>query len=127
EGLGAWSGKQTGRAAQAGTLFLDRASEAGATIDEGSANRARIASLCARLDGLPLAIELAAARPRSLGLDELERRLDERFQLLASSDTIESSLPAHHGTLRDTVAWSYDLLNEPQRRLFERLAVFRGG
>jgi predicted ATPase/class 3 adenylate cyclase len=114
-------------AAPAVTLFLDRATAAGATIDDTAVNRARIAALCARLDGLPLAIELAAARTRSLGLDELERRLDERFQLLASDSTIDASAPLHHRTLRDTVAWSYDLLDERQQLLFERLAVFRGG
>jgi predicted ATPase/class 3 adenylate cyclase len=113
--------------APAVTLFLDRASTAGATIDDTTINRSRIAALCARLDGLPLAIELAAARTRSLGLDELERRLDERFQLLASDDAIDTSSPLHHRKLRDTVAWSYDLLDQRQRLLFERLAVFRGG
>ncbi len=108
-------------------LFLERADAAGATVNATAANQARIAALCSRLDGLPLAIELAAARMPSLGLDELERRLDERFQLLASDDALDASSPRHHRTLRDTVAWSYDLLDERQRLLFERLAVFRGG
>jgi predicted ATPase/class 3 adenylate cyclase len=114
-------------AAPAVTLFLDRATAAGATIDDTAVNRTRIGALCTRLDGLPLAIELAAARTRSLGLDELERRLDERFQLLASDDAVDASSPLHHRKLRDTVAWSYDLLDERQQLLFERLAVFRGG
>jgi predicted ATPase/class 3 adenylate cyclase len=114
-------------AAPAVTLFLDRAAAAAATIEATAATHARIAALCARLDGLPLAIELAAARTRSLGLDELERRLDERFQLLTSDDAVDASSPLHHRKLRDTVGWSYDLLDERQRLLFERLAVFRGG
>ncbi|MGH9271690.1 MAG: adenylate/guanylate cyclase domain-containing protein, partial [Ilumatobacteraceae bacterium] len=109
------------------TLFLDRAAAAGASLDDSAANRQRIAALCERLDGLPLAIELAAARSRELGLDELERRLDERFALLAASGAPEASAPAHHQRLRDTVAWSYELLGPRQQLVFARLAVFRGG
>jgi predicted ATPase/class 3 adenylate cyclase len=108
-------------------LFLDRAASAGADLDVTDAGRRRIAALCERLDGLPLAIELAAARTRELGLDELERRLDERFQLLAASGMPDVSTPAHHQRLHDTVAWSYELLDEREQLLFARLAVFRGG
>jgi predicted ATPase/class 3 adenylate cyclase len=108
------------------TLFLDRATGAGARIDDNPANRSRIATLCTRLDGLPLAIELAAARTRSLGLDELERRLDTRWSLVGD-EANDAPEPRHHRTLWDTVAWSYDLLDEQQRVLFERLSVFRGG
>ena len=109
------------------SLFRDRVSTAGATIDETPTNERRIAALCARLDGLPLAIELAAARVPALGLDGLEQRLDERFQLLTAVDWVDPSSPIHHRGLRDTVAWSYGLLDERQRSLFERLSVFRGG
>jgi predicted ATPase/class 3 adenylate cyclase len=113
--------------APAVALFLDRARAAGAVIDDTTITRTRIAALCTRLDGLPLAIELAAARTRSLGLGELERRLDERLRLLASEDSTAGSSPPHHRRLRDTVAWSYDLLDARHQLLFERLSVFRGG
>ena len=109
------------------TLFVERADAAGANLDLTTANRRRIAALCERLDGLPLAIELAAARSRSMSIDEIARRLDHRFQLLTSPAAPDASAPAHHRKLHDTVAWSYDLLDERERLLFERLAVFRGG
>jgi hypothetical protein len=80
--------------------------------------------MCRRLDGLPLAIELACARLRSMGLDDLDRRLHDRFRVLrgGSSDEVP-----HHRTLRDTVAWSYDLLSETEQQLYRHLSVFAGG
>ncbi len=116
-----------GAGAAAVRLFLDRAAAAGVTFGDSAAGHQRIGALCERLDGLPLAIELAAAQTRALGMDELDRRLDERFQLLTSRGPPQASAPAHHQRLRDTVAWSYDLLDEAERVLFEKLAVFRGG
>ncbi|MFC6064410.1 ATP-binding protein [Streptomyces ochraceiscleroticus] len=104
-------------------LFLDRA----AAVDPGFqltvSNAAAVAEICRRLDGLPLAIELAAARINALGAEQIRRRLDDRFRLLA----LESRDPLpHHRTLHSVVEWSYDLLSEPEQVLFERLAVFAG-
>ncbi len=101
-------------------LFVDRAQAAGGMVDLHA-----IGELCRRLDGLPLAIELAAGRTRSLAPAEIAARLDERFSLLAVSGRRSS---ARHSTLRAAIGWSYDLLDEAQKRLFERLCVFaRGG
>ena len=100
-------------------LFRDRAAAAGA----GAADPA-VVELCRRLDGLPLAIELAAGRTRSLAPSEIVERLDERFDVLAVWG--RRSAP-RHWTLRAAIAWSYELLEEPQRRLFDRLSVFARG
>ncbi len=83
-----------------------------------------VAQVCRRLDGLPLAIELAAARTASLSLDDLGSRLDDCFALLTGG--ARTALPRQR-TLEATVAWSYDLLSERQRALFDRLSVFAGG
>lgn len=105
-------------------LFLDRAR----ALDPGVVNdgRARddVVDIVRRLDGLPLAIELAAARLRVLPLSEIRRRLSDRFQLLASGN--RAALPRHR-TLRAVVEWSWDLLTVQERRMVERLAVFPGG
>ncbi len=107
----------TGLGGEAATaLFLDRATAAGADADD-----AAVSELCTRLDGLPLAIELAAGRTRSLAPSEIVERLDERFDVLAVWGRRSSP---RHWTLRAAIAWSYELLEEPQRRLFERLSVF---
>lgn len=82
------------------------------------------ARLCYRLDGIPLALELAAARLRSLSVNELEARLDDRFRLLTGGTG--TSLPRHR-TLRALIDWSYNLLNEQERLLLARLSVFAGG
>jgi predicted ATPase/DNA-binding SARP family transcriptional activator len=82
-----------------------------------------VAEVCRRLDGLPLALELAAARAVSLGLCGLLRELDEPFPVLRGG---RRTAAARHRSLRDVVAWSYGLLDEPQRTLFERLSVFAG-
>jgi predicted ATPase/DNA-binding SARP family transcriptional activator len=83
-----------------------------------------VAQICQRLDGIPLAIELAAARIKVLSVDEIASRLDDRFSLLTSGS--RTSIPRHQ-TLRATIDWSYDLLTEPEQTLFRRLAVFNGG
>ncbi|RKT55085.1 BTAD domain-containing putative transcriptional regulator [Saccharothrix australiensis] len=83
-----------------------------------------LAEICRRLDGLPLAIELAAARLRSLSPEQLAARLDDRFRLLTGGS--RTALPRHR-TLRAVVAWSWDLLDEAERDFAERLAVFVGG
>ena len=101
-------------ASDAVQLFLVRASAAAPSFDAGSANLEIVAQICSRLDGLPLAIELAAARLRALSVDQLATRLDDRFRLLRGGER----------TLEAVVGWSYDLLTDPERDLFARLAVF---
>jgi non-specific serine/threonine protein kinase len=104
-------------------LFVDRALAADSRFRLAPEDRAVVASLCARLDGLPLAIELAASWTRVLSPDELLRRLDNRFDLLTAT---RRDLPARQRTMRATVEWSHQLLSDPQRVLFRRLAVFGG-
>lgn len=82
------------------------------------------AALCERLEGNPLAIELASARMRVMTVDELTARIDDQLNLLSRSSQAE---PARHRTLRSTIAWSYSLLTEPERALLRRLSVFTGG
>ncbi|MEU9154765.1 BTAD domain-containing putative transcriptional regulator [Streptomyces sp. NPDC048417] len=101
-------------------LFLDRAR----AVRPGFGGHARVPHICAALDGLPLAIELAAARLRTLTPDELADRLDDRFRLLSRGD--RSKAPRHR-TLRAVVEWSWDLLDEEERELARRLTVFSGG
>ncbi|HEU5025724.1 MAG TPA: BTAD domain-containing putative transcriptional regulator [Spirillospora sp.] len=101
-------------------LFEERA----AAVRPGfRADGALAAAVCRRLDGLPLAIELAAARLRSMPLEQLAARLGDRFRLLSAGD--RTALPRHR-TLRAVVAWSWDLLDEPDRRFAARLSVFPG-
>ncbi|MET7322457.1 BTAD domain-containing putative transcriptional regulator [Streptomyces sp. NPDC005549] len=101
-------------------LFLERAR----AVRPGFDGHARVPEICAGLDGLPLAIELAAARLRTLGPDELADRLDDRFRLLSRGD--RSKAPRHR-TLRAVVEWSWELLDEEERELARRFTVFTGG
>ena len=80
--------------------------------------------LCRRLDGIPLAIELAAARVRSMAPEDLVARLDQRFKLLTRGS--RAALERHQ-TLRSTIDWSYDLLDPTERQALNRLSVFAGG
>jgi predicted ATPase len=105
-------------------LFVERARAVQPPFALSAANAAAVAEVCARLDGIPLALELAAARLSGLGLAELAARLDQRFRLLTGGS--RTVLPRQQ-TLRATVAWSYDLLTPPEQALFARLAVFAGG
>ena len=89
-----------------------------------NANAPAIAEICVRLDGLPLAIELAAARAKLLSPQALLARLERRFELLTGGPRDQS---ARRQTLRATIDWSYDLLGPEDRRFFARLAVFAGG
>ena len=107
----------------ASTLFGLRATAADASFDPEDVDRGTIEAICSRLDGLPLAIELAAARVRSLTPGDILERLDDRFRLLKSG----TGSTGHHQTLRATVDWSYQLMSDEERTLFARLSVFAGG
>ena len=104
-------------------LFVDHAQLALPDFAVDERNAAAIAEICRRLDGIALAIELAAARVRVLSVDEIRARLDNRFRLLTGGNR---AMPRHQ-TLHATMQWSHDLLTAPERRLFRRLAVFAGG
>ena len=104
-------------------LFADRArAAAGFELDEGTVEA--VIDVCRRVDGLPLAIELAAARLRSMTLPQLAARLDDRFRLLTGGS--RTALPRQR-TLRAVVDWSWDLLDEPERALLRRVSTFPGG
>jgi predicted ATPase/DNA-binding XRE family transcriptional regulator len=104
-------------------LFRQRALTVAPHFELTDANRATVARICQRLDGLPLAVELAAARVKLFPPKALLERLNRGLELLAGG---ARDLPERQRTLHDTVAWSYDLLDEDERRLFRRLAVFVG-
>ncbi|WP_419994045.1 BTAD domain-containing putative transcriptional regulator [Streptomyces boninensis] len=105
-------------------LFADRARAARPDFAVTAANAPTVIEICRRLDGLPLAIELAAARLRTLPVQEVAARLDDRFRLLTTGS--RTALPRHR-TLQAVVAWSWELMDEDERRLAERLSVFPGG
>ncbi len=107
---------------EAPTLFCARATEADDRFDPSDADRRAIDAICRRLDGLPLAIELAAARTRSLTPTDVLERLDDRFRLLRNRHRSVD----RHGTLAAAVDWSYDLLDDDERAVFDRLSVFPG-
>jgi predicted ATPase len=108
--------------APAARLFVERAQEVSPTLELTEANAAAVASICWRLDGLPLALELAAAKVRFLGPTELLSRLDQALEVGAARD-----LPEKQRTMRATLDWSYKLLHGPEKELFRRLSVFSGG
>ena len=105
-------------------LLLDRARRTNPGFDLTSANALLLATACVRLEGLPLAIELAAARLKVLTPGELVFRLSSRMEVLAGSTR---DVPARQRALRSAIAWSYDLLDSGERALFRRLSVFAGG
>ena len=105
-------------------LFVARARSAEPQFSADGRVAAAIAAICRHLDGIPLAIELAAARTNALGIEELAARLDDCFQLLTGGR--RTALPRHQ-TLRATLDWSYQLLPEPERVVLRRLAIFAGG
>ncbi|MEU4306193.1 AfsR/SARP family transcriptional regulator [Streptomyces rochei] len=105
-------------------LFADRATAVRPDFTVDAATVAPVVRVCRALDGLPLAIELAAARLRSLPVDEVAARLDDRFRLLSQGSRTASP---RHQTLRAVVGWSWDLLEEDEQRLARRLTVFAGG
>jgi predicted ATPase/DNA-binding winged helix-turn-helix (wHTH) protein len=105
-------------------LFVERARAAAPSFSPDARVAAAIAGICRRLDGIPLAIELAAARAVALGIEGVAARLDDRFRLLAGGH--RTAMPRHQ-TLRATLDWSYELLTEPERVVLRRLAIFAGG
>ena len=105
-------------------LFVERAAAVQPEFALIARNAAAVAQVCQRLDGIPLALELAAARIEALTVEQLAARLDQRFRLLTGGS--RAALPRQQ-TLRATLDWSYDLLSDPERRLFNRLSVFAGG
>jgi predicted ATPase len=105
-------------------LFLDRARAANPDFTLTAANVEAVATICCRLDGLPLAIELAPARVKLLAPDHWLRRLEHRLAVLTEG---ARGLPARQQTWRATLDWSYDLLNEAERCLLARLSEFVGG
>jgi predicted ATPase/class 3 adenylate cyclase len=105
-------------------LFVERARDANASFALTPDNAAAVAQLCRRLDGIPLAIELAAARARSMTPEDLLERIDQRFTLLTRGS--RAALERQQ-TLRRTIDWSYELLGPPEREALLRLSVFAGG
>jgi predicted ATPase len=104
-------------------LFVDRAHSHQPDFELTPERSAVVAELCVRLDGIPLALELAAARIRSLSVEQIAARLGDRFRLLTAGS--RTALP-RHGTLRAALDWSYDLLSGEERSVLRRLAVFSG-
>jgi predicted ATPase/DNA-binding CsgD family transcriptional regulator len=112
------------RGSEAVRLLADRAAAHGVTLGDDGQSARVAARICRRLDGIPLAIELAAARLRVMPAGELDTRLDERFALLTGGPRV--GLPRHR-TLRAMVDWSWDLLTRPEKMVLARLSVFAGG
>jgi len=105
-------------------LFIERAALISPNFHLTRENASSIAQICVRLDGIPLAIELAAARTRSMSVEQIASHIDDRFRLL--TEGLRTALPRQQ-TLLSLIDWSYDLLTEPERILLRRLAVFSGG
>lgn len=105
-------------------LFCERASAVRPDFKLDASNTEAVVEICRRLDGLPLAVELAAARMRALDAAQIAARLDDRFALLAGSDR---TAPERHRTLEGVIAWSWDLLSEAERALAMRMSVYPGG
>jgi predicted ATPase/class 3 adenylate cyclase len=109
---------------EAACLFVDRARAVQPAFQVTDENAGAVADICSRLDGIPLALELAAARVRALSVEEIAARLSDRFRLLTRGD--RTALPRQQ-TLRASIDWSHDLLTDHERALLRRLAVFAGG
>jgi predicted ATPase/class 3 adenylate cyclase len=112
------------QASDAVRLFVDRASAAQPGFQLTDKVAPAVAEICRRLDGIPLAIELAAARMRAMSAEQIAQRLDDRFRFLVRGDR---TAPPRQQTLRALIDWSHDLLDDAERVLFRRLAVFGGG
>lgn len=105
-------------------LFIARATAKSPEFELTTNNCAWVAEICRRLDGMPLAIEMAAAQVRSLSVQEIAQRLDNRFQLLTGGSR---TAPLRQQTLLSTLEWSYELLSRKEQRVFQRISVFAGG
>jgi predicted ATPase/class 3 adenylate cyclase/DNA-binding winged helix-turn-helix (wHTH) protein len=114
---------ESARESAAVALFVDRARAARDDFALGPDNVGAVSDLCSRLDGIPLALEMAAARMRSMSPKDLLARVDERFRLLKGR---RGDAEGHHRSLEASVAWSFDLLDHSERCLLERLAIFGG-
>ena len=112
------------RASDAVELFVERAQAALPSFELDSDNATAVAEICQRLDGIPLALELAAARVALLSVEEIKRRLDDRFRLLSGG---QRTAVARQQTLRALVDWSWELLEDGDQQLLRRLSVFAGG
>ena len=112
------------QSSEAVVLFLDRARLVVPGFSVNAENAAPIAEICRRLDGIPLAIELAAARVKVLSVEQIRSKLDDRFRLL--TDGSRSAVPRHQ-TLLATIQWSYDQLSDEEQQLIRQLSVFAGG
>ena len=110
--------------AESVVLFVERARQTARQFEITASNAVQVAAICRRLDGLPLAIELAAARVAVLDLSSIGEQLDDRFRFLTGG---LRTAPQRQRTLRAAVDWSYDLLTTAERQLFDRLSVFAGG
>lgn len=110
--------------AEAVRLFLDRARSRLPAFELTAENARSVATICRDLDGIPLAIELSTARMGALAVEQVAQRLEDSLKLLTGGDR---TVAPRHQTLRAALDWSYDLLSEPERRLFGRLSVFAGG
>ena len=106
------------------TMFVDRAKAADSDFSLTKENANAVAEICRQLDGLPLAIELAAARVKVFKPHAILSRLDDKFNLLSAK---ARNIPDRHQTLLNTLSWSYDLLDNDEKTLYNRLSVFRGG
>ncbi len=111
-------------ASESTQLFVDRARAAHPTFNLTAANASAVAQICSRLDGIPLAIELAAARTKLLSPEQIAARLDDRFRLLVGGS--RTALPRQQ-TLRALIDWSYDLLSQEEKQLLRTASVFVGG
>lgn len=120
----AWRDTRAVETSDAVHLFVDRARSVEGRFALDEKNAPIVAEICRRLDGIPLAIELAAARVKVLSVEQIRAKLDDRFRLLTGGS--KTALPRHQ-TLRATVQWSYDQLGGPERELLQDLSVFAGG
>lgn len=118
-----WPVRPLGVSDEAIDLLIDRVAERDASLDTSHWNRGDLAQLCGRLDGMPLAIEMAAARLQTMSPREVLRRLEDRFRLLRSR---QRDVSDRHQTLLAALDWSYDLLESAERTLLDRLSVFGG-
>ncbi|MGH7724928.1 MAG: protein kinase domain-containing protein [Candidatus Eiseniibacteriota bacterium] len=117
-------GAEAHRAFESVRLYIERARQVAPTFDLTDANAGVVGEICRRLDGIPLALELAAARAKILSVEQIRAKLDDRFRLLTGGS--RTALPRQQ-TLRATIQWSYDMLAEREQEFLRRLSVFQGG